>query len=115
MEDLFFICIDNLFEFGGIGILDGDGCDELIIKSGVDYDWYVYFDLMLILDGVIEVYYIVFDSVGNGIYYCYDVDGLFFGIDYGFIKNNLFVISLFIVGIDFNFDGLVIFVVFLDE
>ena len=106
-EDSFLIRIDNPLEFGGTGTPDGDGRDESITKSGADYDWYAYFDSTPILDGAVEVHYIVFDSAGNGTHYLYDADGAGPGTDYGFIKNNPPEITSLTAGTDLNFDGAV--------
>ena len=66
------ITIDNRLEQGQfdstIGIGDQDGFEEsLKAKIGFD-EWYAFFDTILFPDGPIDIYYVVYDEVGNKSY-----------------------------------------------
>lgn len=93
------IIIDDVNEFGqdGSGNGDDDTYDESITLAAGTYTWWAEFNSNNILDGALDVHFVVFDASGNGTHY--EVAG--------FIKNDRPTIDTLTVGSDLDFSGAV--------
>jgi hypothetical protein len=91
------ITIDNRYEDGNDGGIngDGDGINESLAKAGSTYTWWAEFNSTVIPDGTIDIHYVAFDNAGNG----------YHSVISGLIANNKPQFTGTIVGYDVDDSG----------
>jgi hypothetical protein len=84
---------EAVIDWTKIGVID----NMALIQNGSNVDWWAKLDSTLIADGSVDIHFVAWDKAGNAVH----------GMQAGFIKNKVPVISSVSVGTDLNANGLV--------
>jgi hypothetical protein len=88
--------IDNKNEIG-VSDTNQDGFIESFLINGNNMDWWAQFDSSAVVDGSVNVHYVIFDNAGNATHY----------LQSAYISNHAPLISTVVLGTDLNGSGII--------